>query len=259
LQALIRTARNHQNSHINWAEPPEGPVIVIPDAAMEDFKDGNQITIYLILIRSISSNTAVIMPPVILYGRETSDGWDCAFSRLPRDLHSRIVALVCDGHVGIVRQAKINHWVLQRCHFHIIQGINNYLKPGRLSRSNELTPIIHDLIKTVLCCIDDEKAQRAIWLLEIYAKCVKSKGARQVLSGFTKHWLDYRAYLYNNEMRLPCTSNSAESCFSLIRTVQGRANGFRTEKSFLAWLEFMLKRQQTMTCRQVDYLHKYVV
>lgn len=259
LQARIRAAREHQQAKLAWARPPTEPVVAVADALVEQFADGTKLTVYLLLIRPLDSFQAVIMPPVVLPGTETADGWQVVFERLPPAVLTSIKALVCDGAIGLVRLARLHGWVLQRCHFHLLHSLNNYVRRGRLSRSGPLAELIHELVQVVLLSLDDEKVDRARAQLEYCAKITRSRGVREVLSGFTKHWRDYRAYIYYDRLNLPRTSNSAESCIALVRGLQNRAHGFRTPESFLAWLEFVLKNQQTITCNVGNNLQNYIV
>lgn len=259
LQARVRVAREHQQAKLTWAGPSTEPVVVVADALVEQFAGGTKLTAYLVLVRPLDSFQAVIMPPVVLPGTETADGWQTAFERLPPTVLTSTEALVCDGAIGLVRLAHLHGWVLQRCHFHLLHSLNNYVRRGHLSRSGPLAEEIHELVRVVLLSLDDEKVDRARAQLEDCARITHSRGVREVLSGFTKHWRDYRAYIYYDQLNLPQTSNSAESCIALVRELQNRAHGFRTQESFLAWLEFVLKNQQTITCNESNDLQNYVV
>lgn len=259
LQARVRIARNYQQTKLAWASPPTGPVVAVADALVEQFSDGSKLTVYLVLVRPLDSFAAVIMPPVVLPGPETANGWQTAFEQLPPVVLTSTVALVCDGAIGLVRLAQLHGWVLQRCHFHLLHSLNNYVRRGQLSRSGPLADEIHELVRVVLLSLDDEKVDRARAQLEYCVKITHSRGVREVLSGFIKHWRDYRAYIYYDQLNLPRTSNSAESCIALVRDLQARAHGFRTPGSFLAWLEYVLKNQQTIACNMGDNLQNYVV
>lgn len=254
LQAKARIARDATRGKLGYPPLPTGPVLVVADALLERLSNGDQLVVYLVLVRPLDSNRAVIVPPVIRYGHEDMAGWSQALDTLPLAVRAQVKAVVCDGQTSLVSLVRRNGWVLQRCHFHLLQGLNNYVKTGRLSRSGLLAEEIHELVRVVLHSPDDQKVERAVTQLSYCAKLARSRGTRKVLSGFVKHWRDYRAYLYYDELNLPRTSGSAESCLSRIRELQYRAHGWRTEEAFLAWLDYVLKRQQYITCNRSDYI-----
>ena len=78
---------------------------------------------------------------------------------------------------------------------------------------------------------------------------ITSRNFRSVLSGFIKHYKDYRTYLEFPLHLLPSTSNSAEHLVGLIRDLQYRARGFRTPDSLFSWVSGFCKYQKSVTCR----------
>lgn len=258
LQYRLTQARQHFNRRTGWREPPDEPLILVADGLQQTFADGQVLTVYLVLVRAVDGGRAVILPPVALAGRETADGWQMVFAGLDDELLGRVRALVCDGAIGLVSLAQAHGWVLQRCHFHLWHSLNNYLRQGRLSRSQPLAGKVHQLVRTVLGSADDQRAWGAVCRLQALLPELRSSGARQILSGFTKHWLDYRSYIYHDKLNLPITSNSAESCIALVRGLQQRAHGWASPGAFLAWTETILKHRQTISCQvsedQPNYL-----
>lgn len=247
VEARLRVARDTFNTKIVWADPPLGSCILIADAFVVTI-NRETITGYLGLLRPLDDTQAVILPPYYRLGTETSDGWAEAFDNFGDRQLERVEALVCDGAVGLVRQAHRRHWVLQRCHFHLLHKLNSYMKLGSLSRGGPEAEEIHALVRVVLDSYDDQRVERAIVQLKKLTKLVHSAGARTTLSGFTKHWLDYRSYIYYATLNLPRTSNCAEQTIGHIRRLQHSARGWSSHQAFQAWAETSLKQRQTTTC-----------
>lgn len=231
----------------NWPEIPEGPLVMLADAMQQKFKH-ETITIYFMLLRSIARNVATICPVYAGSGTETYDGWFKAFDILPIDARKRIVALVCDGVTGLVTLAHKNHWVLQRCHFHLKHRINNYVHSGPLTRSGTLGATLKEFIDTILYDADEDQVMCAAVELRMLKNTVHSEGLRAVLSGFLKHRRDYRSYIYYPYLHLPVTNNSVEMLIGMIRRFQRRTGGLSSKKSLRQWLEAFCKYRKTIIC-----------
>lgn len=89
-----------------WPSVPQRiPLILVADARVK-YVEGGWSTGYFFFVRPVEGTMATILPPVWHPGTETSPQWRRAFESLPRELLSRIVALVCDGHTGLVWEAR---------------------------------------------------------------------------------------------------------------------------------------------------------
>ena len=104
---------------------------------------GQKHTIYVILLRPIQSSRAVVCPPLILPGHEDYLSWQQAFDNLPSKFKTRILALICDGGTGLILAARSRGWLIQRCHFHLISAVQNYLTTG--PRSTQRAYALHVL------------------------------------------------------------------------------------------------------------------
>ena len=233
---------------IAWPKIPPGKFIIIADAFLQNIA-GRPYAIFLIILRPINSNQAIIIPPGIRSGSEhTAGGWQAAFDQLPIAVKKRALALVCDGAPSLVGQAKKQGWILQRCHFHHRFRLNNYVRSGPLSRHRQAGIQIQKLTDVVLLNEDELKVKMAIKKLKLMQPKLFSQNLKTVVSGFVKHYQDYRQYLYYPQLNLPNTSNSMESLVSQVRGLQSKARGFRTLKSFTLWLEALLKFTKSITC-----------
>jgi len=227
---------------------PGGPLIVIADGLIEFFGK-EKYTVYIILVRSISGSKALILPPYMRAGGEVVLGWREAFERIPNEVFNRIEGLVCDGHGGLVYLAKAHHWILQRCHFHLLSRIAHCASFGSLNKNGGMGLRIRRLVEVVLYQKDSEGILLALEALKKIKTTISSPSFKTVISGFLWHYEDFRTYLNYPQYFLPTTSNSAEFLNSRIRDLQYRARGFRTSQSFFAWISGLCKYRKSVTCR----------
>lgn len=245
---LIRS-RDYFRKHREYDECPKGELILIADALVE-YINGIWYTGYLTLIRSIKSDEAVIRPIYWEVGKETIPGWTHAFGTLPSSIDSRIRAVVCDGHRGIVYYARWSNWKVQRCHFHLIAAIQGRRSRGREGRHRAEGEYIMKLVYEVLNNTQVDKVPKLLTLIEEIAWQTKSPQLKKILTGFISYSEQFRTYLNYPALHLPTTSNSAESCISLIRDLCRRAHGFRTVDSLMKWTEALLKFRRRIKCRE---------
>lgn len=248
VSARLRFLLQKFNRETPWPKVPEGPLIAIADGIIEFFK-GEKYTVYIILVRSINSSRACILPPYMRKGGEVVLGWQESFAQIPVDVFSRIEGLVCDGHGGLVRLARSNRWVLQRCHFHLLARIGHYASFGSCNRTRNVGTRIKRLVEIVLYRKSPEEVSLALEALEKIRNTITSRSFKTVISGFLRNYQDFRSYLNYPQYFLPTTSNSVEFLNSRIRDLQYRARGFRTPQSFFTWITGLCKYRKTQTCR----------
>lgn len=246
--ARLRLVLEKYNAKTQWPKLPEGPLIIVADGLIEYF-GGKKYAVYFILVRSISDSRAFIFAPYMRMGGEVVLGWQEAFSRLPKEVFDRICALVCDGHGGLVYLAKAHQWKLQRCHFHLLYRISHCASFGSLNKTNGLGMRIKNLVQIVLYQNNPEAISLALVALQGIKQGIASRSFKTVISGFLKHYEDYRTYINYPQYFLPTTSNSAEFLNAQIRDIQYRARGFRTPKSLFAWIIGFCKYRKFVTCR----------
>lgn len=234
-----------------WPRLPRArPLICIADAMIQ--RIGNHyVTFYFFLVRPVMSNQAVIARPVILRGTETAAGWYRALNQLPLTTRSAIVALVSDGHRGLISIARRQGWLLQRCHFHLLASIQGRRSKSFTSRHRRLGQRLYREVVYVLTepTISELELADRLERLERIAEETSSPGLERILYGFIKHHADYRTYLNYPDLCLPRTSNTAESLIGLIRAFCHRAKGFRTLRSRKRWIEVLIKERRTITCQ----------
>lgn len=230
-----------------WPEISKGPLLAIADGMLQRAHK-QMYTVHFILLRSISSNKAVIMPPCILPGKESEWSWTHAFQRVPYETRKQVVALICDGQQDLVRLATRMNWALQRCYFHLRARIEHNASFGKLSRYPGRGKKIKELVDTIIFSSDILKVDRAFRQLQMIKKELTSAPLKSVVSGFLKHYEDYRTFKKYPRYRLPITSNTAESLVAKIRDLQYRTRGFSTLSSLTNWIEALCKFQKIITC-----------
>ncbi len=234
-------------SHNAWNFPEPEPFIAIADG-MWQLINGELFTVYVILLRPIKSNRACIMPPLVIKGNESGIGWKYAFNSLPSNLITQIKALVCDGNISLVYLGKSNNWVIQRCQFHLIASIKNYVTASRLSRDPSFGKIVLAKVHTAISTTDQSELSQSLQDIQVLIGLAKNKKLRSRLSGVIKHIDDFRAYQSYPHLYLPTTSNAAESLVQLLSDLLYRARGFRTIKSFEDWIKAVCMSKKTIIC-----------
>lgn len=248
LQRKLRAslAAYAQKSGDDWERRvSDGQLIAVIDAIWYMLA-GRKHSIYVTLLRPVESDVAIVAPPVLLEGHEDKAGWMAALAALPASVEKRICAVVCDGGTGVVAAVREHGWILQRCHFHLIAAIQNYLTTGpRSANRRYATRVLHH----VQAFLAGKEPEREMRVLTRTMQASRSHGLRRVLSGLTRDRDDYHAYLRHPGLRLPTTSNSAESAIRCVRELMSRCRGFRSRESTELWLLAWATHQKTIRCR----------
>ncbi|MEK9158893.1 MAG: hypothetical protein AAB673_02735 [Patescibacteria group bacterium] len=238
-----------QKNQERWkrALPRSGDLIAVADAIWYRVA-GQKHTIYIILLRPVQSSRAVICPPLILPGHEDYLSWQQAFDNLPLNFKTRILALICDGGTGLILTARFHGWIIQRCHFHLLSAVQNYLTTG--PRSAQRAYALH-VLQTAQRLLKTNKPKELLSILteltEIRRRST-SRGLRRVLGGLLQNYPDYHNYLKHPQLNLPTTSNSAESFIQCIRDLMYRGRGFRSLTTLKCWLTAVSIFKKTIQC-----------
>lgn len=228
--------------------PGKGPLIAIADA-MVKYVERAWHTWYFILVRNPKADEAVVLPPFHRKGTETTNGWQEAFAAVDPAILSRIQALVSDGHCGLVYEARWRGWLLQRCHFHLIAAIQARRSRLKTSRHYAEGQRLHELVKRVLSEPDEAIVPSLINALEETGWHTPSRKLRGVLLGFANHYREFRTYLSRPELRLPITSNTAETLIGIVEEVLSRARGFKRVPVLNEWILCICKTRKAVRCR----------
>lgn len=254
----LTASLNYFLTHTSWKYPlADSDLIAVADG-MHQILEGQSYIVYLVLLRPVDLNQAWIMPPLLVPGGESAVGWQQALHRLKPGFSNRIKALVCDGDPHLVHQARLLGWLIQRCHFHLLASIKNYVTAGPLSRHKTFGKLILETVQEILVTRDEKRVEelvKEIWNLVRLAKNPKLRGR---LKGLIRNLDDFRTYLKYPKLNLPTTSNAAESLVQVIRDLQYRARGFRTKKSFQHWLTAICLFKKIITCNGKYQQKKHV-
>lgn len=223
---------------------PSGQLILIIDALWFLF-NGKRWTLYLLAVRAISQDRAVILEPVLCQGRENYKTWSATILSLPADVRNCTVAVVCDGFRGTDRIARDNGWIVQRCHFHLLSQLQvNRGRWKQLADSKQREQIYLAVRKILLA--KPEKLNRCVkelTALLVKNNCPKRLGA--IAREFLRRLDQFRSYRNYPELRLPNTTNSIESFNKIIRS---RCRHLRTPKSLLLRTNVLIRMRKTITC-----------
>lgn len=234
-----------------WPSLPKSKnLIIIADAMVIYTKEG-WYTFYFILCKKIKDSEAIITPPNIIKGTETTMGWYETldkFSEIIKVKKANIKAIVCDGHRGFISYAKWNNILIQRCHFHLIARLQSRRSKWKHSQHREEGERIYKLVKEVLTNPNEKAIVSILDELEEISWSNKSPEIRKTLAGFVNHYRDFRTYLYHPSLHLPTTSNTAESFIGCIKGLRHKARGFRTLDSFQKWICALIKHKKKIKC-----------
>lgn len=246
-QRRLERSRDSFLARTPWPALAGGSLIAVADAWMQ-YVERSWYAWYIILLRPVAGTNAAITPLYHHEGRESVMGWQSAFDQLPKDVLSRIIALVCDGHRGLVGEAYWRNWHLQRCQFHLIAAIQGRRSRWGASRHRAEGERLSGLVSLILTAPQSDIVREAVNELEALGWQTRSPQLKRILQGFINHSDDYRTYLRHPELNLPRTSNAAEVFFSLVEEICHRARGFRTVRSLDRWIEAVAKHRQHITC-----------
>lgn len=250
-RALARSIEKYTVQHGNdWFMriPTDGDLVLIADAIWYRIK-GMKYTIYVLLLRQKCGIDAVILPPTIFPGHEDIAGWLEAVSIIPKDMKIRIGAIVCDGGTGLVNLAYRNKWLLQRCQFHLLSAVQNYITTGPRSKNPAFAQTVLHLVQKVITETSQMCVLHALKELREIQMASRSKGVRRILGGLALHLNEYRTYIDYPQWNLPATSNTAESCIQCIRDLMYQCRGFRTKEKLELWLRAFVAHKKTIRCR----------
>jgi hypothetical protein len=223
------------------------PLVLVADAMWYRIA-GEKFTVYITLLKAIDENKAFVLMPTIVPGHECTDGWREALWRIPPDVFPLIRAVVSDGVKSLHCVTSQFPWVHQRCHFHLLNSVQNYATTGPRSAQPELAAFLMKTAKTIIATTDKVELERTIETACRIFNTTRSRGVRRVFRGLIRDLPEFRAYLDQPEFRLPTTSNAAESVMQYMRDLLYRARGFRSQGSFTRWITALLYVNRWINC-----------
>lgn len=223
------------------------PLIMIADA-MWHWVRHKKWTVYVILLKPLHGDTAVVVPPLLHPGHECDEGWRSALDRVGEYRRGRVVALVSDGVHTLLRQATRYGWCIQRCHFHLLSSLQNYATTGPRSKNREFAITLMNTVKELISTTDPQRIMDIQNDIRTLLITLRSRGLRRVLGGLLHDLPQFRTYLTYPDLNLPTTSNAAESAIQKIRDLLYRTRGFNTLSALQKWIHALFLNQPTITC-----------
>jgi len=202
---------------------------------------------YLMAVKSDRGKKAYFLDPVLLEGRECYERWVKAVATIPLNVKSRVRAFVSDGFRGSQLLSVQNHWLHQRCHFHLLANLVRGKGKRRYRiRSSNLRDKILEATRVVLNSQNTRtlpQARKTIHGL-ISRKTCPPYIRKQALE-FLEREQDFRTYLQYPKLHLPTTTNAIESTGQMMRRATRTA---RTPLSLLLRATAFLRLKKFVIC-----------
>ena len=225
--------------------PYSGQLILVGDGLWYRFKKKDWV-LYLMALRPIQDSKAILLDPILLPGKENYQNWKQAIQTLPLPIKKRIKAFVSDGFRGSKKLSKENHWIHQRCHFHLMAQLQ--ARRGRKKKliGADIRETIYLIIRKVLEMPDGKHLKfLTIYLNQLANHPLCPKKMRMIIHEFLKELDSFRAYLLYPELNLPTTTNTIESTGKMIRKISRSLN---TPRSLQLWTTAFIRFRPEITC-----------
>jgi hypothetical protein len=169
---------------------------------------------------------------------------------IPSKAELRIHALVADNLNGMKKIAKQRGWVLQLCHFHLIQKFQiQYRRQRRVLKGGILREEIYQLIRQGLEMPDglllEATLARLAQLSEIPSITYRIQAmVREFLASINY----YRAYIMHPKLNLPSTTNTVESMCCIVRDLFRRNHSASNPQALLKWATALIRLRKELNC-----------
>lgn len=210
---------------------PRGPYALIGDGLYFKFRRREWV-MYLMAVKPTRSRKAYFLDPVLLDGRECYERWIQAVATISPAMKKRIYAFVSDGFRGSQLLSEQNHWLHQRCHFHLLAALVRGKGKRRYRiRSSALRDKILEAAKTLLSSQSTRALPQARKLVcRLIGRPICPPYIRKQVLEFLEREQDFRTYLRHPKLNLPTTTNAIESTGQMTRKATRTA---RTPQSLL--------------------------
>lgn len=204
---------------------------------------------YIILLRPINKDEAVVAVVNLRKGRESVWEWEKVFKKIPIAVRRNIVALTSDKWQGIESFYRKRGWHLQLCHTHIkrkVFELRGFRKVPARDLRQEATKTVYRFLETssdVKADVYQDKLKR------IFAHPVCPKSFPSRLSALVRKGHYFRTYRKVPELNLPVTTNCVEQINDQIKNVLSNTRGMPTIKSLKLWLDILHRKNKRVKCR----------
>lgn len=255
LRKRIRKNLNLLLETEQWTEPPKNKdLVVVIDALLQQIffgKSKRYYTVYLVLLRALDDDKAIILKPVIFPRYENKTDWEQALNNIPKSARNRILALIGDGKPCFLTIARDNGWLLQRCHFHLLAELRRYASKKRKSKNRELISKIDKEVRIIITTADKNKLQESLKKILLFTNNpdVPQRIKTRFLKGLLRNYEYYRTYLNYPELNLPITTNSCEALNSIIGNFLMRIRGINSPNAFRKLIQALMLLRKKVACK----------
>ena len=230
-------------------EIPSGPLVLLADGLWFRFRKRRWI-LYLMALKSCKDRTAVFLDPILCLGNEGKSAWEQVFSTIDPNTRSRIQALVVDNLNGMKKIAEYQGWILQLCHFHLIQKFQiQYRRQRRKLKGGPVREEIYRLIRQVLETTEEPILNASLErLTELTQTSCGTRRIQAAIQDFLKSINYYRSYIAYPQLNLPNTTNTVESMASIIRDLLRRNRCASSPKSLQRWATALIRLRKELNC-----------
>lgn len=250
-QYKLRYHRALERHTKQWfPEIPNSELILLVDGLWVLSEKRKRHIVYLMAVRPINGEKAILLPPILLPGGEIGRKWEMVLGTIPQEVSSRIVALVCDGITGLQNSSRRRNWIVQRCNFHCIKVIRKFR--GRVNstiKNKELREDLYQSIRQAMVVPYGENYDMIIsHIKELLSNANCPKCFRGYGNDFLRHREEFRSYIRHPQYNLPFTNSAMENLCGSARNLLRRSRGFKTKKSLEDWISVFIKMKKEITC-----------
>jgi len=225
---------------------PSSPYALLGDGLYFKFKRREWV-MYLMAVKSAHGKKAYFLDPVLLEGRECYERWVQAIAVIPLTVKKRIRAFVSDGFRGSQLLSEQNHWLHQRCHFHLLANLVRGKGKRRYRiRSSKLRDKILEAARVILGSRNERVLKQARKIIRaLINRLVCPPYIRKQALEFLEREQDFQTYLRYPSLHLPTTTSAIESTGQMMRRAARTA---RTPQSLLLRATAFLRLKKFVIC-----------
>jgi hypothetical protein len=226
-----------------------GEAILLVDGLWFRFKRRPWV-LYLTALRPVQEDRATFLDPVLLEGVESKEAWIKVIGMIPKDRRESIRAIVGDKFSGCRDIARINGWILQLCHFHLLAQFKGRITLRSTTKARVLRQEVYKLVSKALLTIDSAKLGSIRFCLKaLLAEANTPKRYKSVVRGFLRTIDDYHAYLIHPELRLPRTNGTSEAMARRVRDLLYGTRSISSPTALTNWATSLVRLKPTIMCR----------
>jgi hypothetical protein len=228
---------------------PVGPLVLIADALRMKHQR-QEWALYNMAIKPVTLDTAFILDPFLLAGRESASGWQHAIERIASPVRGNIKALVSDGLPGSDAICRGQGWIHQRCHWHILAIFmgSRMRRCRRKTLLGKIRDVTYMAVRLALNTANPERLRTTLGVLETLIPMIPKRAWK--LPGIIRQFIadieTFRAYQSHPELGLPVTTAVVESLHSRLRTITLRIHGAEAVRRRAACF---VRLRPTMNCK----------